>query len=182
MTALTFPLLIPEALYRTRTDDPFLTMDGALSDRVAPGPTGSPCATRSGPPEDPNGPPRRPQDAPTSRALEALEKLLAISRGDWSDPDRVPDGDPPGECDWGYCDDPATAWRWAEDLGGWIPVCAEHAPTRPACPVCGVRLVDAGTTRRGQVWESLECNHLPGAVSAEELRSLAEGHDEAVGR
>jgi hypothetical protein len=139
---ITNPLLIREALCRTRTDDPFLTMVGRLSGPVTPGPTRSPEVAPQAATEDPSGPPERPQDAPTSRALAGLEKLLAIARGDWSDPDRMPDGDPPGTCDWGYCDQPATAWRWAEEHGGWLPVCAEHATASSAdgmfcCDHCG---------------------------------------------
>lgn len=133
---ITNPLQIPEALFRTRTGDPFLTMVGRLSRPVTSGPTRSPQVAPQAAIKDHDGPPERPQDAPTSRAQQALEKLLAIARGDWSDPDRVPDGDPPGTCDWGYCDQPATAWRWAEEQGGWLPVCAEHAAGAPDGMFC----------------------------------------------
>lgn len=36
-----------------------------------------------------------------------------------------PDHDPPGTCDWGFCDLEATAWRWSSKHG-WLPVCADH--------------------------------------------------------
>ena len=36
--------------------------------------------------------------------------------------DDEPDDDPPGQCDWGYCDKFATQWRWSERFG-WLPVC-----------------------------------------------------------
>jgi hypothetical protein len=37
-----------------------------------------------------------------------------------------PDEEPYGTCDWGYCDEPATVWRWSESLGEWLPVCPDH--------------------------------------------------------
>ena len=36
--------------------------------------------------------------------------------------DDEPDDDPPGQCDWGYCDKLATQWRWLERFG-WLPIC-----------------------------------------------------------
>jgi hypothetical protein len=36
----------------------------------------------------------------------------------------IPAEQPPGTCDWGYCDNLATVWRWTDEHG-WLPVCHE---------------------------------------------------------
>ena len=33
---------------------------------------------------------------------------------------------PMGTCDWGYCDEPATEWRWSENDLVHLPVCEAH--------------------------------------------------------
>ena len=38
---------------------------------------------------------------------------------------------PEWSCDWGYCDDPAVAQRWAYDFGQYLPVCARHLTGAP---------------------------------------------------
>lgn len=41
------------------------------------------------------------------------------------DRDERPSDEPMGTCDWGDCDEPVVAWRWA-DSHGWLPVCPVH--------------------------------------------------------
>ena len=59
------PLHIVEALCRTRTGDPFLTMLRPVSGPVPSGHTRSPQVCPQGATKDPSGQPKRPQDAPT---------------------------------------------------------------------------------------------------------------------
>ena len=68
-----------------------------------------------------------PEPVPSrSERVEAVRKLVAIASGDWSDPSKRPTEDPYGTCDWGDCDVFADHWRWAEEHGGWLPVCSSH--------------------------------------------------------
>lgn len=39
---------------------------------------------------------------------------------------------PAGTCDWGWCDEEATGWRWwhverNSGHGAWLPVCEGHS-------------------------------------------------------
>ena len=42
-------------------------------------------------------------------------------------PDRITNElDPPPECDWGDCDEPAVTTRYDDFTQAWLPVCDEH--------------------------------------------------------
>ena len=34
---------------------------------------------------------------------------------------------PLSTCDWGWCDEPSVALRYAPELKAWLPVCKAHA-------------------------------------------------------
>ena len=40
--------------------------------------------------------------------------------------DAEPDGEPWGTCDWDYCDGESVAWRFSDEVGTLLPVCAIH--------------------------------------------------------
>jgi hypothetical protein len=73
-------LQMPRALFRTRTGDPFLTIDGPPSGPVTPGPNVSPNGAAQPTRGDPAGPPKRPQDAPR-KGLLALVDTSTVNAG-----------------------------------------------------------------------------------------------------
>ena len=52
-------------------------------------------------------------------------------------------------CDWGFCDNDATTWRWTDTYGCWLPVC-DDCTTRetPRNRTHGV----PGSCSCGHVW------------------------------
>lgn len=51
------------------------------------------------------------------RRLQVVPRLRPLS-------DDPPEG---GECDWGFCSEPAVMMRWHQRVNDFLPVCAVHA-------------------------------------------------------
>lgn len=137
-----------QALFRTRTGDPFLTMEG---EAVHTGPLGSAHDPESAAQRaDRSGHAGTAGDSRTAddgRALDALaainprraaalRELIAMARGHRSDPNAHPT-DPPLHCDVDSgrddCDRPGVRWVWFEEAGGWIQACDQHSFECDSC-------------------------------------------------
>jgi hypothetical protein len=79
-----------------------------------------------------------------------------------------------GTCDWGACDDPATAERLDPRTAVWLPVCARHEVPQSAtytyprgcCAGCGK---ETTLSRAGLVW----AHDAPGTM----VRCDGSGHE-----